>query len=43
MWNGLTMPTDMTWLMEAVTNNTLMCVTDGSYNLKKGPDICGAG
>ena len=43
MWEGLAMPTDTTWLMEAVTNNTLVCVTGGSYNLKKAPDICSAG
>ena len=43
MWEGLTMPADPTWLKEAVTNNTLVCVTDGSYSMEKAPDICGAG
>jgi len=43
MWEGLAMPADTTWLTEAVTNNTLVCVTNGSYNLEKALDICGAG
>ena len=43
MWEGLTMPADPTWLKEAVINNTLVCVTDGSYSMEKAPDICGAG
>ena len=30
IWEGLAMPTDSTWLMEVVTNNTLVCITDGS-------------
>ena len=43
MWNGLVMPADTIWLTEVVTNNTLVCGTDRSYNLEKAPDICGAG
>ena len=27
-WKGLVMPTNTRWLPEAVTNNTLICVTD---------------
>ena len=37
------MPTDTKWLTDTVTNNTLVCVTNGSYSLKNKPDICGAG
>ena len=43
MWKNLAMPPDIQWLRDAVTNNTLICVTDGSYNLKAAPTICTAG
>ena len=43
MWKGLAMPVDTKWLNDAVANNTLVCVTDGSYSQEKAPDICGAG
>ena len=42
MWKGLVMPADTKWLTDAVTSNTLVCVTDGSHSLKKAPNICGA-
>ena len=36
------MPTDTKFLSNAVTNNTLVSVTDRSYSLKKAPTrICG--
>ena len=37
------MPADKKWLTDTVTNNTLVCVTYGSYSLEKAPDICSAG
>ena len=43
MWKGLVMPADTKWLTNTVTNNTLVCVIDESYSLKKASDICGAG
>ena len=43
MWKNLAMPTDIQWLRDAVTNNTLIYGTDGSYNLKVAPTICTAG
>ena len=43
MWKGLVVPADMRWLTEAVTNTTLIFVIDGSYNLKKAPNICATG
>ena len=43
MWRGLVMPADTKWLTDTVTNNTLVCVTDRSYNLEKAPDSCSAG
>ena len=42
MWKGVVMPVDTKYLTEAVTNNTLICIIDGSYNPKKAPDICSA-
>ena len=41
--DGLVLPEDPSWIAEALTNNTLVCVTDGLYNQKKAPDICTAG
>ena len=43
MWKGLAMPADKKCLTDAVANNMLMCLTDGSYSQEKAPDICGAG
>ena len=43
MWKGLAMPVDKKWLTNAVTNNTLVCVTDRSCSQEKAPDICGDG
>ena len=37
------MPASTQWLTNAVTNNTLVCITDGSYSPKKAPDVCSAG
>ena len=42
MWKGLVIPADTKWLTNAITNNTLVRVTDGSYILKKFPNVCGA-
>ena len=43
MCNGLVMPNDTSWITEALTNNTLVCVTDSSYNQKKALDVCTPG
>ena len=37
LWKRLVMTVDTRWLTKVVTNNTLICITDGSYNLKKPP------
>ncbi|KAL7531707.1 hypothetical protein ACHAXR_008514, partial [Thalassiosira sp. AJA248-18] len=43
MWEGLDLPDDMGWIADAMSANTLIGVTDGSYDRKKGPNISGAG
>ena len=43
MWKGLDMPADTKWLTDAIANNTLVCVRDGSYRQEKALDICSAG
>ncbi|KAL7524534.1 hypothetical protein ACHAXR_000614, partial [Thalassiosira sp. AJA248-18] len=43
MWEGLDLPDDMGWIADALSANTLIGVTDGSYDRKKGPNISGAG
>ena len=37
------MPADTKWLTNTVINNTVVCITDGSYNPEKAPDIYGTG
>ena len=32
IWNRLVMPNDTIWLTETLTNNTLVCVMDDSYD-----------
>ena len=43
MLNRLVMQEDPNWITEALTNNTLVYVTDSIYNQKKAPDICASG
>ena len=40
MWNGLVISDDLSWIVEALVNNTLVCITEGSYNQKKAPNFC---
>ncbi len=34
---------NLTWLVEGMKSNTLIWVTDGSYNRKRAADLCGVG
>ena len=47
MWDSLHLDdetkTDLSWLVDAVKNNTAVWVTDGSYDKKRAPNISGAG
>ncbi len=47
MWEGIEagqdMPYDMTWVAEGMMNNSLIWVTDGSYDKKKAIDLCAVG
>ena len=43
MWEGLCLNKDPEWVDDCLLNNTLVCITDGSYNKKTAPDICSAG
>ncbi len=47
MWEGIEAgqdtPYDMTWIAEGMMNNSLICITDGLYDMKKVIDLCGVG
>ncbi len=47
MWEGIEaskgLPYDMSWVAEGMKNNTLLCVTDGSYDRKRAIDLSGVG
>ena len=47
MWEGIEteQPTynNLAWLVEGMKAKTLLWVTDGSYNRKQAPDLCGVG
>jgi hypothetical protein len=47
MWEGIdenqTTKDDVTWIAEGMRNNTLIWVTDGSYNRKKAKELSRAG
>ncbi len=47
MWEGINenQPTkyDLTWLVDGMKSNTLVWVTDGSYDRKEVADLCGVG
>ncbi len=47
MWEGIEAgkgsPYDMLWVAEGMKNNTLLWVTDGSYDRKKAIDLSGVG
>ena len=43
MWKDLHMHEDPSWVVECLTNNTLVCVTDGSYQKEFAPELCSAG
>ncbi len=34
---------NLTWLVESMKSNTLIWVTDGSYDRKRAADLCGVG
>ena len=43
MWKDHHVPDDNDWIVAGMEQGTLICVTDGSYDGKKAPTICGAG
>jgi hypothetical protein len=47
MWKGIEagkdLSYDMSWVAEGMGNNSLVWVTDGSYNKKKAINLCGVG
>jgi hypothetical protein len=47
MWEeieaGKDLPYNMSWVAEGMTNNSLVWVTDGSYNKKKAINLCRVG
>ena len=43
MWSGLSPTEDVSWIAQAMTTGTLVCVADGSYDRKKARDLSGAG
>ncbi len=47
MWEGIdedhTTKDDVTWIAEGMRNNTLIWVTDGSYDRKNAKELSGAG
>ena len=43
MWKDLHMHEDPSWVVECLANNTLVCVTDGSYQMEFAPELCSAG
>ncbi len=47
MWEGMEagkdLPYNMSWVAEGMTNNSLVWVTDGSYDRKMAIDLCGVG
>jgi hypothetical protein len=47
MWEGInkSQPTkhNLTWMVEGMKSNTLIWVTDGSYDRKRAADLCGVG
>ena len=44
MWDGIVdEQQDLQWLVDAVKNNSIIGVTDGSYDRNFAPDISGAG
>jgi hypothetical protein len=47
MWEGIdeSQPTkhNLIWMVERMKSNTLIRVTDGSYNRKRAADLCGVG
>ena len=43
MWKDHYVHDDIDWIVTGMEQGTLICVTDGSYNRKKAPMICGAG
>jgi hypothetical protein len=47
MWEGIEAgkdsPYNMSWVAEGMANNSLVWVTDGSYDRKKAINLCGVG
>jgi hypothetical protein len=42
LWENISMAGRYNWLHEAITDGTLLAVTDGSYIRKRYPDLCSA-
>ena len=43
MWEDLRLTEDLEWIVESLQNKSLVCVTDGSYDKQRAPDVCSAG
>ena len=43
MWRGLRLDESIKWVIECLTNKTLVCITDGSYQKEKVPNLCSVG
>ena len=43
MWSDLRLAESTKWVAECLKNRTLVCVTDGSYQKEKAPNLCSAG
>ena len=43
MWSDLRLVESTKWVVECLKYRTLVCVTDGSYQKEKAPNLCSAG
>ena len=43
MWKDLRLTEDPEWIVESLQNKSLVCVTDGSYDKQRAPNVCSAG
>ena len=43
MWEDMRLKESPEWVAECLRNNSLICVTDGSYNKPRAKNVCSAG
>ena len=43
MWKDVRLAEDPEWIVESLQNKTLVCVTDGSYDKQRAPNVSSAG